>query len=630
LKQIQIRHVSRACVRFSFLFQVTFETLYREKSHHLPCVFTSKRLFLCFNSISTPIDQCQPPPCPVMGAAEESIVQVDDDSKGESDPEKLLTDDLSQQQVNRNGETNLIQTHAPIQFPPPTRNPQQQTSGIQLSRMDRLHPTNPLRVVANNGRTSRAVPFSRPPPILSQPPIPPPSAPASIIPQPQNQQQKQVATLNRRGYTNKISLLLFIIHTLVAIGAVSFLILRGIQGILQGGDVKRKQLKLLKHFLPQVEAASLISIALALSWQMAVRMWPKFMVHFILWSSFFSTLSAGILLICFEMGSTSAVGVAFMFFSVGNGLYACWVTQRTSFYTKVLLNSLEPVVKFPRLSRPTYLMLTIGFVWMSLWILAVVGALDYELGPIIVFGLGLSLAWTTEVMRNVVNLTVSRVIALYYLRGMQSNVKFCFQRALTLNLGSASLGSFFVPSIEALRIVARGLNLLEGEDEFMFSCAHCCLRLMQSVFKFGNGWAYVQVAAYGKSFTKASIDTWDLFQNHCQEMEVIVDSDITSAICFLSGVCSGALCTIMAASWSFRDHRSFTATISVLAFFVGYLMTRIAMALPHACVSCYYVCYAEDPRNRLFDNTVPNRINMIRAGRDVAAPTARVPRRFNK
>jgi hypothetical protein len=31
-----------------------------------------------------------------------------------------------------------------------------------------------------------------------------------------------------------------------------------------------------------------------------------------------------------------------------------------------------------------------------------------------------------------------------------------------------------VPAIEELIIITRGLILLEGEDEFMFACAHCC------------------------------------------------------------------------------------------------------------------------------------------------------------
>ncbi|CAN1316629.1 Protein PNS1 [Linum perenne] len=175
---------------------------------------------------------------------------------------------------------------------------------------------------------------------------------------------------------------------------------------------------------------------------------------------------------------------------------------------------------------------------MSLWIVAVIGALNFYFPPLTIIVLVLSLAWTAEVQRNVVNLTVSR--------------------------------SLFVPAIEALRIIARGLNLLEGEDEFMFSCAHCCLNVMQFIFSCGNGWAFVQIGAYGKGFVKASKDTWSLFKS--QEMEEIVDSDITSSICFLTGVCSGSICVIMVAAWTFKVHQPFTATLSLLAFFIGYLM----------------------------------------------------------
>ncbi|KAE8677471.1 Plasma-membrane choline transporter family protein isoform 2 [Hibiscus syriacus] len=352
------------------------------------------------------------------------------------------------------------------------------------------------------------------------------------------------------------------------------------------------------------------------------------MVYFIIWCTFFMSLSAGILLICFQKPATDGVGVCFIAFAIGNGLYACWVSQRVGFCFKVLLKALEPVDKFPDLNRPAYWMLGAGFLWMSLWILAVIGALNFYYPPLVIIALVLSLAWTTEVMRNVVNLTVSRVITLYYLRGMQSNTQFCFQRALSRNLGSACLGSLFVPAIEALRIVARGLNLLEGEDEFMFSCAHCCLNVMQSIFRYGNGWAYVQIAAYGKGFVRASQDTWALFER--EEMVPIVDSDMTSAICFLTGVCSGSICVIVVAAWTATVHQPFTATISLLAFFIGYLMTRIAMALPHACVSCYYVCYAENPENRLFDKTIKERLEMIKTGRDAVMPTPRVPRRFTR
>ena len=306
--------------------------------------------------------------------------------------------------------------------------------------------------------------------------------------------QETLASLNSSKYTNKFFLLLFILHNIAAIRFVCFLVFRGVQGLIDSnGSVKRKEQRILRFLLPQVEAASLLSIVLAFSWQMAIRLWPEFMIHFILWSTFLMSLSSGILLLCFQMPATDAVGVSLIAFSIGNGLYACWVTRRIKFCTKILVKSLEPVSKFTDLNLPTYYMLAAGFFWMSLWIFGVIGALNFYFPPVVIIGLVLSLAWTTEVMRNVVNLTVSRVIALFYLRGMQSSTRFSFQRALSRNLGSACLGSLFVPTIEALRIVARGLNLLKGEDEFMFCCANCCLKLMTFIFEHGNGWAFVQV-----------------------------------------------------------------------------------------------------------------------------------------
>ncbi|QHO55919.1 protein PNS1-like isoform X3 [Arachis hypogaea] len=193
-------------------------------------------------------------------------------------------------------------------------------------------------------------------------------------------------------------------------------------------------------------------------------------------------------------------------------------------------------------------MLGAALFWMSLWSLAVVGALNFYLPSLVIIALVLNLAWTSEIMRNVVNISVSRVVALYYLRGMQSSTKFGFLRAMIRNLGSACLGSLFVPAIEATRVVARFLNLVKGEDEFLFCCARCCFRVMESIFRYGNGWAYVQ--------------------------------------------------------------------------------TRIAMALPHACVSCYYVCYVENPDNKLFDTTIKDSLDMVKSGHHAAVATSPLPRRF--
>ncbi|THU55350.1 hypothetical protein C4D60_Mb11t05640 [Musa balbisiana] len=425
-----------------------------------------------------------------------------------------------------------------------------------VSRLQTQHPVAPIQVVLHGAAT-------------------PPAVVAAAY-QPTPTPQVELASLNSREYTNRVSLLVFVLHLLVAAAAVCFFWFKGIQGLLDSDSGKaRNGRRVLKFWLPPIEGASVLSIGLAFAWQKAVRSWPSVMVPFILWACFFATMAAGILLLCFSLPATDGLGVAFMTFSIGAGLYACWVTRRIAFTGKVFAQALRPVAKFQDVNGPAYLMLGVGFLWISAWCFAVIGALNFYYPTLTILALVLSLAWTAEVMRNVANLTVSRVIALYYLRGMQSSTQFSFQRATTINLGSACLGSLFVPTIEALRIMARGLNLLEGEDEFLFSCAHCCLRVMESIFRYGNSWAFVHIAAYGRGFVEASQSTWGLFEK--QRMEAVVDSDITSAVCFMTGVTSGALSLIFAASWTFSSHKHYTATVSLLAFFVGYLMVFLSL-----------------------------------------------------
>ncbi|GMH07105.1 hypothetical protein Nepgr_008945 [Nepenthes gracilis] len=180
----------------------------------------------------------------------------------------------------------------------------------------------------------------------------------------------------------------------VAIGLMGFLILKGIQGVFVSEDVRRKEKKALQYKLPQVKAVALLSITLAFPWQKAVRLRPRFMVHFIIWSSFGISLAAKILMICFEKPATNGVRACLVLFDIGNGLYACWVAQRIGFRSKILIKSLEPVSKFCDLNRLTYLMLGARFIWMFLWILAVIGALHFYFPLLIVIALVLSLAWT--------------------------------------------------------------------------------------------------------------------------------------------------------------------------------------------------------------------------------------------
>lgn len=64
-------------------------------------------------------------------------------------------------------------------------------------------------------------------------------------------------------------------------------------------------------------------------------------------------------------------------------------------------------------------------------------------------------------------------------------------------------------------------------------------------------------------------------------MEEVVDADMTSALWFLTGVSSGSACLIVAGAWTFSEHRSYTATVSMLAFIIGYLLVGAAPFCPN-------------------------------------------------
>ncbi|RRT44493.1 hypothetical protein B296_00020914 [Ensete ventricosum] len=69
---------------------------------------------------------------------------------------------------------------------------------------------------------------------------------------------------------NRVSLL-FVLHLLVAAAAVCFFCFRGIQGLLDSDSRKaRKGRRVLKFWLPPIEGASVLSIALAFAWPSVV------------------------------------------------------------------------------------------------------------------------------------------------------------------------------------------------------------------------------------------------------------------------------------------------------------------------------------------------------------------------
>ncbi|KAF2306864.1 hypothetical protein GH714_022162 [Hevea brasiliensis] len=211
---------------------------------------------------------------------------------------------------------------------------------------------------------------------------------------------------------------------------------------------------------------------------------------------------------------------------------------------------------------------------------------------------------------NTLQVTVARIKYLHFACGADMDTRVALRDTFKHLMGSVFIGSTLVPILTVIRGSARAINLVAGgTDEFLFSCADCYSAIASTLVTYGNRWGFVQVGVYNKGFMQASMDTWETFRR--VGMESLIDSDLTGSFCFFSGIAGGAVCTLVGGTWTLLVHESYATEVSIYGFLIGYLMCRIAMAWPQACVSAYYVAYAENPQGLRFDPTIPVRIQEL-------------------
>ncbi|KEH25550.1 plasma-membrane choline transporter family protein [Medicago truncatula] len=151
-------------------------------------------------------------------------------------------------------------------------------------------------------------------------------------------------------------------------------------------------------------------------------------------------------------------------------------------------------------------------------------------------------------------------------------------------IGSVSIGSILVPFISTFRGFARSIKIAGGDsDEFMFSCVSCYMGIASILVSCGNRVGLVQ----------------------------LIDLDLTGSFCFFSGVAGGAISSLVSGIWSIVLDKNYATELSIYGFLIGYFMVRLALACPQACVSAYYVAYAENPQSTHFDSTIPMRLEQL-------------------
>jgi hypothetical protein len=197
-----------------------------------------------------------------------------------------------------------------------------------------------------------------------------------------------------------------------------------------------------------------------------------------------------------------------------------------------------------------------------------------KLSDVFILVIILSLGWTMHVMKNAMQVTVSRVKYMHFSGGGDIDTRFAFRDTIKHLIGSVSVGSILVPIIGLFRGFARSTSLIGGEtNECMFSCVSCSMGIASLLVTKGNRWGFVHVGVYDKGFVQASSDTWEMFIR--VGLEELIDLDLTGAFCFLSGVSVGAICSLVSGIWSLVEYKDYAMEVSTYAFIIGYFMVRL-------------------------------------------------------
>ncbi|RZC77791.1 hypothetical protein C5167_001957 [Papaver somniferum] len=404
-----------------------------------------------------------------------------------------------------------------------------------------------------------------------------------------NKAEDNLDTGSRRtaGTASYIFLFLFYLHLLAAVVLIAYLTICGLDYSFSRENTHN--FRPLDWYLPLL-ASSGCAFVIAFSWVTATLCNPSKTIHTVFWLSPLLTFAVGILLLLIGSAGGLATSVIAIIFALTQSLYACWAAKEINHTTKIFSLSMAASVPSAR-NLDSFVILTGSlmaatiYTWLSVSGIGGATATWTQFDPLYIFAILLSLGWTMQVIKNAVHVGISFVSYMYFARGVEVDSLWAFRDTWRYLIGNICIGSILEPIFAVIRGLACAMTAITGDtDEFMYKLLFWCC-------------------------SESSIDTWEMFRR--VGMESVVDSDLTGSFCFLCGVAGGSMCTLVAGSWSLAINKDHATEISIYAFLIGYLMSRITMAWSQGCVSAYYVVFAENPKSLRFDTTIPDRIQEL-------------------
>ncbi|KAF9103345.1 putative choline transporter, neither null mutation nor overexpression affects choline transport [Mortierella sp. GBA35] len=292
--------------------------------------------------------------------------------------------------------------------------------------------------------------------------------------------------------------------------------------------------------------------------------------------------------------------------------------SRIPFATEMLRAVTSVSKKYPATFALAFLGLFVQIAYSVYFVTVISGC--YE--RLIVFCF-FSFYWTSQVIKNVIHVTIAGVFATYYFmagspQGMSKSPTLAsFKRACTTSIGSICFGSLIIAVIQTLRALTQ---ILRGDGNggilaFIACLIDCLLACMQGVIEYVNKYAFCQVAIYGKAYIPAARDTWKILKD--RGIVQIINDNLIGNVWVMGAIMAGILSSLASylylrfADPAFNRDGEFTYVILVMAFVMGLQMLFTVGTVIDSGVATTFVCLAEDPA--ALARTNPELFERIRA-----------------
>jgi len=344
---------------------------------------------------------------------------------------------------------------------------------------------------------------------------------------------------------------------------------------------------------------SAIATAATVGWLLLIRRYPKecIMASLVAQISFCLVLTV----LCFFFGAL-LYGLLFMLLTLILGFYL-WAVRDNIPFAACILTIVGSVMKcYPQ----CYYLALASLIPQLLFILLFIAALlvvcdnmDHKIETdsvtkLAIFFLAFGLFWTSQVMRNVVHMSVAGVAASWYFLvgpdgvGPPNPLSRSLKRACTNSFGSICFGSLLVAFIQTLRFMVRSQS-----DGFCAICADCLLSCIESALAFMNKFAFTYIAIYGGNFCDGGSSVWNLIKE--RGFDLIINDDLTETVFFTIALFNGITVAVIVGLLAWACHVKYALLLAIIAFVVAYLLSAFALSVLDSGVATLFVCFAEDP-----------------------------------